>query len=89
MDEFWEEADLNIISKDFSRVKMKSLSLKPNPVDTGRKLNVHKTFRRRPGRSEDVQKTSYVRSIYALCLRRIFTFGHHILGRTCNGVLLF
>ena len=21
-----------------------------NPVDTGRKLNVHKTFRRRPGR---------------------------------------
>ena len=22
----------------------------PNPVDTGRKLNVHKTFKRRPGR---------------------------------------
>ena len=22
----------------------------PYPVDTGRKLNVHKTFRRRPGR---------------------------------------
>ena len=25
-----------------------------DPVDTGRKLNVHKTFRRRPGRTEDV-----------------------------------
>ena len=24
------------------------------PVDTGRKLNVHKTFRRRPGRLLDV-----------------------------------
>ena len=25
-------------------------SSRPDPVDTGRKLNVHKTFRRRPGR---------------------------------------
>ena len=25
---------------------------KVNPVDTGRKLNVHKMFRRRPGRPE-------------------------------------
>ena len=24
--------------------------LQPEPLDTGRKLNVHKTFRRRPGR---------------------------------------
>ena len=32
-----------------------------NPVDTGRKLNVHKTFRRRPGRS-----------IYVLCLLGIY-----------------
>ena len=30
------------------------------PVDTGRKLNVHKTFRRRPGRLMDVQFTSCV-----------------------------
>ena len=30
----------------------------PNPADTGRKLNVHKTIR-----------TSCVRSIYVLCLR--------------------
>ena len=33
------------------------------PVDTGRKLNVHKTD------VEDVLWTSYVRSIYVLCLR--------------------
>ena len=26
-----------------------TLSIWGNPVDTGRKLNVHKTFRRRPG----------------------------------------
>ena len=33
----------------------------PNiPVDTGRKLNVHKTFRRRPGRLMYVQFTSCV-----------------------------
>ena len=32
-----------------------------DPVNTGRKLNVHKTFRRRPA--------SYVRLIYVLCLR--------------------
>ena len=30
------------------------------PVDTGRKLKVHKTFRRRPGRSMYVQFTSCV-----------------------------
>ena len=31
-----------------------------NPVDTGRKLNVHKTFRRRPGRLLNVLYTSCV-----------------------------
>ena len=30
MDEIWEQVELNIISKAFSRVKMKSLRLKPN-----------------------------------------------------------
>ena len=40
------------------------VSKKSNPVDTGRKLNVHKTFRRRPGRFW----TSYVRSVYVLSL---------------------
>ena len=38
------------------------------PVDTGGKLNVHKTFRRRPEDVLDVFWTSYVRSIYVLCL---------------------
>ena len=32
-----------------------------HPLNTGRKLNVHKTFRRRPG-----WLTSYIRSIYVL-----------------------
>ena len=31
-----------------------------SPLDTGRKLNVDKTFRRRPGRLIDVQFTSCV-----------------------------
>ena len=30
-----------------------------NPVDTGRKLNLHKTFRRRPELTQDVRKTSW------------------------------
>ena len=38
------------------------------PVDTGRKFNVHKTFRRGPGRLIYVL-TSYLRSTYVLCLR--------------------
>ena len=38
------------------------------PIETGRKLNVHKTFRRRPGRFW----MSYVHSIYVRCLRRYF-----------------
>ena len=38
----------------------------PIPVDTGRKLNVHKTFRRPPGCLLNVLRT---RSIYVLFLR--------------------
>ena len=34
-----------------------------NPVDTGRKLNVHKTFRRRPGRPLNVLCTFNVRTV--------------------------
>ena len=30
------------------------------PVDTGRKLNVHKTFRRRPGRRTSSERLMYV-----------------------------
>ena len=40
------------------------------PVDTGRKLNVHKTFRKRPERLLNVLCTL----IYVLCLRPEFTF---------------
>ena len=42
------------------------------PVDTGRKLNVHKTFRRRPGRLLKVLCTFSLRpvstGIIAVCL---------------------
>ena len=40
---------------DFSRPKA--------PVDTGRKLNVHKTFRRRPGRLLNVLCTFNLRPV--------------------------
>ena len=36
-----------------------------SPVDTGRKLNVHKTFRRRPGRLLNVLCTFNLRSVSA------------------------
>ena len=35
----------------------------PNPVDTGRKLNVHKMFRRRSGRLLNVLRTFYLRLV--------------------------
>ena len=34
-----------------------------NPVDTGRRLNVHKTFRRRPGRLLNVLRTFNLRPV--------------------------
>ena len=37
-----------------------------NPVDTGRKLNVHKTLRRRPGQTSS-ERLMYVK-YYVLCL---------------------
>ena len=36
-----------------------------NPVDAGRKLNVHKTFRRRPGRLLNVLYTFNLRPVSA------------------------
>ena len=47
------------------------------PVDTGRKLNVHKTFRRRPGRLLNA-----LRALRAFNLRPVSTgyehlFSHH------------
>ena len=35
----------------------------PNPADTGRKLNVYKTFRRRPGRLLNVLCTFNLRPV--------------------------
>ena len=40
------------------------------PVDTGRKLNVHKTFRRRPGRLLNVLCTFNLRLVSAGHLRK-------------------
>ena len=37
MDEFWERVESNIMSKAFSRVTLKSLSLKPNIQNTAHK----------------------------------------------------
>ena len=38
-------------------------ALKQDPVDTGRKLNLHKTFRRRPGRLLNVLCTFNLRPV--------------------------
>ena len=46
-------------------VKPASISSVFDPVDTGRRLNVHKTFRTHPGRLLNV----LLRSDYVLCLR--------------------
>ena len=40
-----------------------NMSTLGNPVDTGRKLNVHKTFRRRPGRLLNVLCTFSLRPL--------------------------
>ena len=56
------------VSTSFSGYLYSDMS-KYDLVDTGRKLNVYKTFRRRPWEDVlDVFWTSYVRSIYVLCL---------------------
>ena len=42
---------------------MTKIVVRLNPVDTGRKLNVHKTFRRRPGRLLNVLCTFNLRPV--------------------------
>ena len=57
-----------------------------NPVDTGRKLNVHKTFKRRR-RRQDVFWTSYVSSICVLCLlgtEEVVEMGFFYLQKNIN-----
>ena len=44
-------------------IKIKGYSFS-NTVDTGRKLNVHKTFRRRPGRLLNVLCTFNLRPVF-------------------------
>ena len=60
----WCSSSWGILAKTYLQVKLFSLQLRDaiyvthlrwsfltdHPVETGRKLNVHKTFRRRPGR---------------------------------------
>ena len=45
-----------------------------NPADTGRKLNVHKTFRRRPGRFLNVLCTFNLRPVSTGKLDKILVF---------------
>ena len=47
----------------------KPFVLSCNPVDTGRKLNVHKTFRRRPGRLLNVLCTFNLRHVSTAKIR--------------------
>ena len=42
---------------------MTKIVVRLNPIDTGRKLNVHKTFRRRPGRLLNVVCTFNLRPV--------------------------
>ena len=42
------------------------------PVDTGRKLNVHNTFRRRPGRLLNVLCTFDLRPVSTGCPHNVF-----------------
>ena len=43
------------------------------PADTGRKLNVHKTFRRRPGRLLNVLYTFSLRPVSTMMSKNIFS----------------
>ena len=62
--------------------KHADISKKIYPVDTGRKLNVHKTFGRRPGRLLNVLCTSSLRPVFTgklLVFKRLWelTFAQH------------
>ena len=55
------------------------------PVDTGRKLNVHKTFRRRPGRLLSVLCTFNLRPVSTgLVGKYWYTVSLRIFSRGCQ-----
>ena len=53
----------NVIESSSNSVKLFLTDPSPIPVDTERKLNVHKTFRRRPGRLLNVLCTFNLRPV--------------------------
>ena len=53
-----------------------STKIRSSPVDTGRKLNVHKTFRRRPGRLLNV--------LCSFNLRPVSTGSRGVLKNSCS-----
>ena len=66
-------------SQNFKKAKLtnndailpKMLGLRSIPVDTGRKLNVRKTFRRRPGRLLNVLCAFNVRPVSLLAIFKV------------------
>ena len=58
----FEEIGRNLVINKLE-IKCHLLSKNTSPVDTGRKLNVHKTFRRRTGRLLNVLCTFNLRSM--------------------------
>ena len=80
-----------ILSKD---LKMKLMSVN-YPVDTGRELNVHKAFRRRPGSLLNVLCTFNLHTVstgyqinIALNSLRLNTFGYSLRYRSSNTVFI-
>ena len=77
----WSLKLFNEVTKEFD---MDSILLfisqfRTSPVDTGRKLNVHKTFRRRPGRLLKVLCTFNLRPVSTGSLSRLKTSSRFIL----------
>ena len=53
----------NLLNRLKPKIPLSNLLCKYIPVDTGRKLNVYKTFRRRPGRLLNVLCTFNLRPV--------------------------
>ena len=59
----YDRSDLKIVPATFFASFLRNKKKRFSPVDTGRKLNVHKTFRRRPGRLLNVLCTFNLRPV--------------------------